>query len=118
MIPGIYGWLTGDSAVHALVGDKVYPNVIPRGIDGPAIVYSMITGGADNYLAENPGIDNGDFQISCWSVAPTVARDAAVAARSALQQRGMVTPGSYSMDYDPDSNMHCVRFSISIWTSR
>lgn len=117
MIPGIYNWLTNDAGVAALVGTSVYPNVIPEGKDGPAIVYQLIDGHPENYLSENPNIDRGVFQITSWSKEPTKARDAFKAAIVALQTFGNII-GGQSSDYDPDTKMHGFRFEFSVWDYR
>lgn len=118
MIPNIFGWLTADAAVSALIGTAVYPNVIPEGKNPPAIVYQVMPeGGPSNYLAERPGADRIVFQVTAWSVAPTLARDIAKAARDVMELRGQVITAPMT-DFDPDTNAHAVRFEVSVWDLR
>lgn len=118
MIPGIFGWLTGDTAVSALVGTAVYPNVIPEGKNPPAIVYQVMPmGGPYNYLSGVPGADRIVFQVTSWSISPTVARDIAHAARNVLELRGQVISPPMT-DFDPETNAHAVRFDVSVWDLR
>lgn len=118
MIPNIFAWLTADATVFGLVGTSVYPNVIPQGKNPPAIVYqTMPEGGPSNYLAERPGADRVVFQVTAWSVAPTLARDIAKAARDVLELQGQVISAPM-MDFDPDTNAHAVRFEVSVWALR
>lgn len=118
MIGAIFTWLKDDATVSGYVGTKIFPNVIPDGQDSPAIVYQLVGGHPENYLGENPTIDRGVYQITAWSVAPTTARDLCKAARTVMEQHGMVVPGSYGMDFDKDTNMHGFRFDVSVWDNR
>lgn len=118
MIPAIFSWLSTDPAVSALVGTAIYPNVVPEKKPLPAIVYqTMPLGGPSNYLAEKPGADRIVFQVTAWSIAPTLARDIAKAARDVLELRGQVLTAP-TMDFDPDTNAHAVRFEVSVWDLR
>lgn len=118
MIPDFYGWLTGNAALVALLGGQnaVYPNVVPEGKNAPAVVYQTFGGSSTDYLAEVPGADHTWTTVTAWAVSPAAARNIANAARNVLEQRGYIR--NPSMDFDPDTNWHAVRFEVSIWGLR
>lgn len=45
----IVAMITASGAVSALVGDRIYPNIIPEGEDLPAIAYHEIWGSSTGY---------------------------------------------------------------------
>lgn len=58
-------WLLADSAVSALVGTRIYPQVFPQGINEAAIRYSIISG-TEGVTTDGPdGLDNTFVQIDC-----------------------------------------------------
>jgi hypothetical protein len=117
MIVGIKGWLVADGTTNAIIAGRVYPNKVP--LDGavPAVSYQLIDGAPENYLAENPGIDNGVYQINCWAEDMTTVNALANAARDVLQQHGQIIR-YIVMDFDEETKWQGVRFVVSIWDSR
>lgn len=85
----IYGRLTGDAAVTALIGQRVYDNV-PRGADGAVTAqFPYASFGPSDELSDDAECITGfdiSMQIDVWSREPGYpeARQAADAVRQAL----------------------------------
>lgn len=66
----LYTWLTANSAIDALVDDRIYPQVIPQHEPArPAITYSQEDGSYIEHLAGRSDTRFAEFSIDCW--APT-----------------------------------------------
>lgn len=59
--------LAADTAVSALVGQRIYPDMLPAGATLPALTYSLVSEVPDRYA---PGVRQARVQISCWSAPP------------------------------------------------
>lgn len=57
--------LRAHTGLTALVGDRIYPLVLPQGCAMPAITYSRVSGTKQRMLTE-PGPRRTRMQISCW----------------------------------------------------
>lgn len=120
---GLWEFLTADSGVGAVLGDRIYPLVIPQSADIPAAAYQRISYG--NLLAHD-GVTNYAtvrIQITCAANSYDEARAAAAALREACDgYRGAM--GNYAvhscavgniMDgYNLDSGRAVVRLDIRI----
>lgn len=64
---GIYSLLTGDAGVAALLGTRVYPEVLPQNPSYPAITYQVVSGGSE-YEMEGPANQASPrVQIDCYA---------------------------------------------------
>ncbi|MDE4918158.1 uncharacterized protein DUF3168 [Cupriavidus metallidurans] len=54
-------------ALKGLVGNRVYPEEAPAGVELPFIIYQQVGGDPLNYLAGVPDKRNGRFQIDVWA---------------------------------------------------
>lgn len=87
----IYAKLSGDSAVRALVGDRIYPARTPQDTTLPKIVFTTITEGRAPTMAGSSGAVNPRIQIDCWADSNAGADALADAVRLALDgYRGTV----------------------------
>ncbi len=89
----VYALLTGAGAVTAIVGTRIYPVVLPRGVPTPAIVYEMVSGprlpAIDAYATTH--CTRTRMQINLLSKDHTVAHTLRAAVVAALQfQRGSI----------------------------
>lgn len=80
----IFTLLTGDTEVGSLVSTRVYPVQIPPMKPGdtlastrPAIVYQRISGPRGYTTNGQDPLANARYQITCWALTPTAARELA-----------------------------------------
>lgn len=79
--------LVGTAAVTALVGQRVYPLVLPDGQALPAVVYQRVTTarGASHTATVGRGLVNATMQFACIGLTYGSARAVATAVRQALE---------------------------------
>ena len=76
--------LINDTAVNMLVGDGIYPNIIPQGADIPAITYQQISGPRVHDMQGPNGMVKARWQINCWAADYAKAKELAGAVRLVL----------------------------------
>lgn len=124
-----YTWLTANSAVEALVSDRIYPQVIPQHESGrPAITYTQEQGLYIEVLDGRSDTRLSEFSVDCWAPTYLAARNLAetlqtelVGVRGAF---GTVTAESVRLSndfdgpYDDTSGLYRVslRFEIAYYT--
>lgn len=83
----LYTWLTSNSAISALVGSRVYPQVIPPAETGsPAITYAQENVENIYLLQGKSDLRIADFAIDCWHKQYVDARNLADTIHSELDQ--------------------------------
>ncbi len=102
------GALTGNGAVAALVGTRVYPVVLPQNPTLPAIVYQELRTGTVVASDGDTGLREGRWQLSLWGASyPAVKglRDAVVGAVNGYAGGVVQRVGIDAMrdDYDPET---------------
>lgn len=117
MIRGFKTLLSADAPTNAIIQGRVYPIKVPRDGRVPAVAIQMIGGKPENYLSEDPTIDNGIYQVNCWAVDMTTVEALGIAVRDVLQKIGMITR-YHGTDFDEEAQWYGFRFDLSIWDSR
>ena len=64
---GIYSRLSGSTAVTALVGTRVYPQVVPQGASYPNVRFAVISDEVVNALGGPTTLRQATLQIDCYS---------------------------------------------------
>lgn len=59
--------LMADPAVSALVGDRIFPRLLPDGATFPAIVITKVSGGGTYTNGGDTGLETARVQIDCYS---------------------------------------------------
>lgn len=65
--PALRSFLLADPAIAGVVGDRVYPNVIPQGIDAACVVYTRISGEGAYHMRGPSGLSQPRYQIDAWA---------------------------------------------------
>lgn len=104
MIPAVYPLLTGDAAVSAIVGNRVYQTEAPEPVIRPYVVFSLPSSVPLNTLSCNPEMDDQRIQVDCWSESQTESRQLGEAVRNALETVTHIVLGPWA-DRDPDTKM-------------
>lgn len=116
----IYGILTGDTGLRALVEERVYPDVLRQGAAVPAVVYTVISdvpqlviGGA------KPTMRRARVQVDCYALHLDEAQQVADAVAELLGSRSEVRFTSSELDretsYEDKTLYHRVRMDFSTW---
>jgi hypothetical protein len=77
-------YLRNDAGLSALIGQRIYPLVLPDPPTSPALVYQLITGTGD--VAHDGPLDLSDarYQFDSWSETYTGAKRVSAALQAAL----------------------------------
>jgi Protein of unknown function (DUF3168) len=121
---GLYSFLTGTTAISALVGTRVYPLLIPLDATLPAVAYQRISGPFEAAHDGPTGLVRARMQITCVAAPYAAARGVAAAIVTVLLgYRGVM--GSFTVsvpkienvtDGRADALSACVsRFDAIIW---
>lgn len=82
--PAIQDILTDDPAVAALIGNRVYPVILPQKPVIPAVTYSEISSIGDMHMRGPSGLMQSRFQFSVWGSTTSSVSQVASAVKSAL----------------------------------
>ena len=118
----IYSRLRVDSAVAAIIGSRIYPQIQPQPAVAPCVVYQVIVDTPTNTL---DGSNGGDLyqtrlQVDAYATDYATAQTLADAITAVL---GSVTELHFSSVrlsrrdlYEPDTKLHRVSLDFSIWS--
>lgn len=63
----LYTRLTGHAGTAALVGTRVYPNVLPQGVTFPCVSYRRVSGVREHAMGADPQNVESTVQVDCWA---------------------------------------------------
>ena len=110
------------TALSALVGGRVYPDVAPAGAVVPYITYQQVGGVAFAYLDKSPADrKNGRVQINVWATTRAEATALILQAETALTASTsfQASPiGAHANDYEDDTKLYGALQDFSIWSAR
>lgn len=79
---GLVAYLAADTDIAASVewavarqngGKRIFPVVLPQGVNKTSIVYSRISGLGDHHMEGASGLSRPRVQIDCWATDPDAA---------------------------------------------
>ena len=73
-----------DTAIRALVDDRIYPGFMPDGVTFPALVVTKATGMGSYVLAGDAGIEDARVQVDCYDTGAAAVIDLRNAVRRLL----------------------------------
>ena len=121
----LYTKLTQNAGVAALVGTRVYPNVLPTPATMPAIQYERVDNLYEWSLAGPDGYTDTRVQLTCHGITYSSAQAVRDAVRAALLGSTAVH-GTDALiqidleggpdDYDPDTKRHMAIVDALIYT--
>jgi hypothetical protein len=91
--------LINNDDVYALVGNKVFPLVIPQGTKLPCITFQRLRSYPANTLSGASGLEKVDLEIDVWGMEYGQTKDVAKAVRAAMPAQG---PWGAHLRYDSD----------------
>jgi len=63
----IFELLSSDESLVAIVGDRIYPNYVPKGRLLPAVTYQRIGGAGDYNIEGRSDVGECLFQVNGWA---------------------------------------------------
>ncbi len=82
---GVFAFLATQSAVNQLTGTRIVPDMSPKNMDYPRLVYTRISTTRPKVLQGLVGVATARYQIDAWGLTPRSASALADAVRQAVQ---------------------------------
>lgn len=95
----LIAYLTADTALQALVGQRVYPVARPQGSARPAVEVSRIYGAPEYADDGEVGLQQARFQVDCWGDDYASAKNTGRAVTARLSAVRDVTQGTTTFLY-------------------
>jgi len=117
----LFSLLSADTAVKAIVADRIFPTVLKQNCRLPAISYQRISGNFDADLEGNSGTENPRIQVDCWALGYVQAKDLAKAVRNAMNAATDAVAGFTALcitdadNHDDAANYYGVSLDFSCW---
>lgn len=111
-----YALLSGAGAVTALVGARIYPDVLPEECSYPAVVFAR---GHTELIRGLSGASFGgdvDLNVGCWAKTRGAADALAAAVVAALTPGIWSTPGPEAA-YDPETGLYATTLIVSTFSA-
>ncbi len=111
--------LSANAMVASMVGDRVFPEVLPQGCDMPAIAYSVVVDEGISSLDGYSDLDNAVVQVDCYSRSYMEGHHLADAVGSVMTRFISVDFSSLQVSrrdlYEDDTELHRVSIDYSVW---
>ncbi len=117
----LYGLLSNDPVVAALVATRIYPQVAREAATDPYIVYSTVSDVPENTFDGQDGLRHARVQIDCYSHQYDEAQVVADAVEGVLKEYKSATVASVVLMrrdlYEDVTQYHRVQLDVSFWLS-
>jgi hypothetical protein len=118
----LYGILSADAAVAALISDRVYPKTAPQGTPRPYLVFHK-TFRRPLQTLTGSSLSRGLWQLDAWADDPDEAGAVGAAVEAVLDGFGGDAGGrslrimldNDSDDYEPDTSLYRQSLDFVIW---
>jgi len=100
--------LAGAAGLAALVGVRIYPDVMPDSPAFPSVTFQKIGGGSARGSTSDPPLKNASFQVTAWAKSRSETRLISAQIRVALDRMRKVTVGGVAVDdcfYESDVDL-------------
>lgn len=107
-----------------LIGDKIYPLMVPQGIALPAVTYRRVSGERIHAMVDDPGLASPRIQVDAWGATYASAKAVAEQVIACLQRwsgtvETVIIQDTYFQGdtdiYDPDTERWQISMDFIIW---
>lgn len=111
--------LVADTAVGAIVADRIAAGVMPEGEVRPYVTYSLVTGERIPSMTDSGVMRHARVQLDCFSPSYGQAKALALAVQTAIEASALFEVVFITDQdlYDPETNLFYVVLDYSIWQS-
>lgn len=106
------------TALSALAGGRVYPDILPQNVTLPAITFFRVSGRHEVSMGGSSGLDNLRVQVDCWASSRSDADTLAESVRTAMFAATTFSVGGVDgpMDtYEDDTLIYRTSMDFSVW---
>jgi len=82
----IYGKLSQESTVVAIVGQKIYPDLTPQDVQYPFCVYTIVNSTPVDFKDGQSNLEEVQFQIDCYTQSYDTTQELANNVRNSLDR--------------------------------
>lgn len=86
------------AGLTALVGDRVYPDILADPPTYPSVTFQKVGGGSAKGATSDPPLKHGTFQVTAWAKSRVDALAISTQIRLALDRMRQVTVGGVAVD--------------------
>lgn len=109
--------LIGANAVTTIVGDRIFPVLLPQGVAFPSITYQRVSGDREYNLSGYSTLENPRIQIDIWSTSYGISKDLGGKVKTAMDAATtfksiMITDQDM---YEDEIKIYRVSQDYSIW---
>jgi len=104
----ILGLLQASADLAALVGTRIYPDVLDDPPVYPSVTFQKVGGRSERGAVTNPGLMRASFQVSTWARSRAEAASIVERVRKALDRKRKVTVAGTFVDdcfYESDIDL-------------
>lgn len=121
MNPSLFPLLKDSALVKSLLGSnplRVYPwGRAPQNVPTPYATYTVYNGNPENYVSNNPDIDNKGTQLNIYGETGDDVEKCFIAIRNVLQNHAHMTNFS-TPALDADTNYYSCTMEFDFWDER
>ena len=120
----VLGMLLASTELAALVGTRIYPDVMDDPPVYPSVTFQRVGGAGARGAVSNPGLSRASFQVSTWAESRVEANQIAALVRKALDRKRKFVAAGVTVDdcfydsdidlYDPDEKICFNHMSFTI----
>jgi hypothetical protein len=94
----VYGLLTQAAGLTALVGSRIYPDLMPDSPTYPSVTYQRLSGSSERGSTSDPPLKSATYQVSAWSRSRSEALAVAAQIRVAMDRKRKLTVSGVQVD--------------------
>lgn len=118
MLPPVYQILTSNSAVNAIVANRIYRHSnAPQGVTKPYIAWGLVSGIPENNLSDLPNIDRLPIQVDCYHQTDVGIEELAKAVRDAIEPLAHMTNIPIN-EREQDTKLYRITLEFDWWLDR
>lgn len=109
--------LLADSAVTALVAQRIAAGIMPEGTVRPYVTYSLVTGERIPSMTDSGLLRHARIQFNCFAVTYASAKQIALAVQTAIEASALFEVVFLTDQdlYDPETNLFYTVLDYSVW---
>jgi len=117
----LVAYLLNHAGLTALIGNRLYPLMMPEGTALPAVVYQRVSGMREYQFGAYSGMERPRISFSCWGENYGQAKQVASELKTAMQAKTDSDPTITAFvvtetdDFDTDTGYYRVIVDFMVW---
>jgi hypothetical protein len=107
--------LLESAAIVALVDNRIYFNKAPQAPQAPYMVYSLISGAPETYLADSAGLTRKVVQLSCYASTASLGRQMSDLCFRQIESKHHKCISEVFVGFEEDTELYHFASDYSLW---